>query len=47
MGEDQIDWMANEGVRISRIVQYLESEHPNHPLAQTVLNAGDSKIPDL
>lgn len=24
MGEDQIDWIANEGVRISRILKYLE-----------------------
>src|SRR5688572_2386784 len=41
MGEDQIDWMANEGVRISRIVAYLQSVHRNHQLAQTVLMAGE------
>jgi endonuclease G len=47
MGEDQIDWMANEGVRVSRIVMYLQSQHRNHPLAQTVLSAGEPQSGEL
>lgn len=47
LGEDQIDWMANEGVRISRIVMYLQSQHRNHPLAQTVLAAGEPQRGEL
>ena len=39
MGEDQILWVANEGVRVSRIVQYLQSQVANQALAQTVLTA--------
>jgi endonuclease G len=39
MGDDQIDWMANEGVRISRIAQYLQSQQAGHPLAQAILEA--------
>lgn len=34
MGDDQIDWIANEGVRISSILAYLRDEHGNHPLAR-------------
>ncbi len=37
MGDDAVDWMANEGVRISRIYEYLASEHPDHPLARAAL----------
>ena len=47
MGEDQIDWVANEGVRVSRIVMYLQSQHRNHPLAQTVLTAGEPQRGEL
>lgn len=47
MGEDQIDWVANEGVRVSRIVMYLQSQHRNHPLAQTVLSAGEPQSGEL
>jgi endonuclease G len=47
MGEDQIDWMANEGVRISRIVQYLQSQAGGHLLAQTVLTASEPRTGEL
>ena len=47
LGEDQIDWMANEGVRISRIIMYLQSQHRNHQLAQTVLAAGEPQRGEL
>lgn len=42
MGDDQIDWMANEGVRISRIAQYLQDQHAGHPLTQAVQRADES-----
>jgi endonuclease G len=47
MGEDQVDWIANEGVRVSRIVQYLQSQHGNHPLAHTILTAGEPRRGEL
>lgn len=39
MGEEEIDWIANEGVRISRIVNYLQTQHIENPLAAQVLSA--------
>jgi len=38
MGDDEVDWIANEGVRISRICDYLRTQHAGHPLAQAVLS---------
>lgn len=38
MGNDKLDWIANEGIRISQILKYLETGHANHPLAQKVLS---------
>jgi endonuclease G, mitochondrial len=38
MGNDDLDWIANEGIRVSHILKYLESSQGNHPLAQRVLN---------
>ncbi len=46
MGEDAIDWIANEGVRISRIAQYLEAEHAATPIARQVREAGESPLPE-
>lgn len=42
MGDDRIDWLANEGIRASRIVDYLRSQAPAHPLARAVLEAAES-----
>lgn len=39
MGADQIDWIANEGIRVSQILKYLSESQANHPLAQKVLSA--------
>jgi endonuclease G, mitochondrial len=39
LGSDKLDWIANEGIRISQILKYLETAHANHPLAQQVLSA--------
>ena len=43
MGEDEIAWKANEGVRVSRIVEHLSSKHATHPLARAVLTAKDPR----
>ena len=40
MGEDEVDWIANEGVRISRIASYLTAQHAGSAIAQAVLAAG-------
>lgn len=39
MGNDKLDWIANEGIRVSQILKFLEASHANHPLAKKVLNA--------
>jgi endonuclease G len=44
MGDEEIDWIANEGVRISRIAQYLSVEKANHPIAQAVKAAGEPRL---
>lgn len=38
-GDDAVDWMANEGVRVSAIARFLRERHPSHPLARLVLEA--------
>lgn len=38
-GEQDIKWIANEGVRVSRIVETLEQVLPNHPLLRPVFRA--------
>jgi endonuclease G, mitochondrial len=42
MGDDQVDWIANEGVRISTIMDYLQQQHGAHPLARAVLDASSA-----
>jgi len=42
MGDDEVDWIANEGVRVSQILEYLMRNLSHHPLAQAVLSAGDT-----
>lgn len=46
MGDDAIDWIANEGVRISRIAQYLEAEHAGSQIARAVREAGEAPAPE-
>jgi endonuclease G len=43
MGEDEIAWKANEGIRVSRIVEHLSAKHATHPLAKAVLTAKDAR----
>lgn len=40
MGESNIDWIANEGIRISSILAFLQDKHKDHPLVQAILGAG-------
>jgi endonuclease G len=39
MDEKRIKWVANEGIRSSRIVQALKAAHPSHPLLQPLYAA--------
>lgn len=41
--ERLIDWIANEGIRISSIVRHLALEASGHPLMKAVLEAGESE----
>lgn len=38
-GEQDIKWIANEGIRVSRIVETLQAARPNHALLQPIFNA--------
>lgn len=37
MSDEDIDWFANEGIRISRIVDYLAAVDPNSSLTKAIL----------
>jgi endonuclease G len=39
MGDDTVDWIANEGVRVSRICDFLGGRFPDHPLSRAVREA--------
>jgi len=43
MGDDEIAWKANEGIRVSRIVEHLSAKHATHPLARAILTAKDAR----
>jgi endonuclease G len=43
LGEDEIAWKANEGIRVSRIVEHLSAKHATQPLARAVLTAKDAR----
>lgn len=38
MDETRVAWTANEGIRISRILEYLRSSQAEHPLAKAVFD---------
>lgn len=44
MGDDAVDWIANEGVRVSKIVDFLERRHSLHPLSREVREAALSPV---
>lgn len=44
MGDDSVDWIANEGVRISRILAFLQMAHGSNPLAAAVLGAASPPV---
>jgi endonuclease G, mitochondrial len=39
IAEENVKWVANEGIRASRIVQTLREQQPTHPLLQPLLAA--------
>lgn len=44
MGDDAVDWIANEGVRLSWIYNYLERRHADQPLSRAVRASADAPI---
>jgi endonuclease G len=49
MDESKVHWLSNEGIRVSRILEYLQSTSATHPLAAAVLQPPPSpgmKRPD-
>lgn len=44
LGDDAVDWIANEGIRVSRIATYLEAVHASNPLARAVLDTNPAPI---
>lgn len=45
MGDERVAWIANEGIRVSQIVQHLANKFADHPLAQRVLHVKPSPLP--
>jgi len=45
MDETRIKWIANEGIRISRIVEFLRQQSADEPAAKRTLAASDSAAP--
>lgn len=45
--ESQIDWIANEGIRISSVVKNLRAKMGTHPLVKAALEAGPAKLESL
>ena len=44
MGDDAVDWIANEGVRVSSIVRFLAARFADHPLSKAVREAADAPL---
>lgn len=44
--ESRVQWLANEGIRISAILRYLRAERASDPIAAKVLAAVDQPAPD-
>jgi len=47
MDESRVAWIANEGIRVSRIVEHLRTAAAGHPLAQRVLQHVDVAVSSL
>ncbi|MBN2613199.1 MAG: DNA/RNA non-specific endonuclease [Bacteroidales bacterium] len=43
--DGDIDWLANEGIRASRIIQYLEANSPNSPFIEEFFRVSSGEIP--
>ena len=39
MGDDSVDWIANEGIRISRVIAYLRDMQGQSPIARAVIDS--------
>lgn len=46
MGDDAIDWIANEGIRISKIYEFLKQRHASNPLAAAILRNEPPPLPE-
>jgi endonuclease G len=46
MGENRVAWIANEGIRVSQIVEHLRTQHGDQLLAQRVLHAEPAPVPN-
>ncbi len=44
MDESRVAWKANEGIRVSRILEYLKARAADHPLGSAVLQHADSSV---
>ena len=47
MGDDAIDWIANEGVRVSSILKFLVERHSSNPLAAAILRNERAPVREL
>jgi endonuclease G len=45
MGDEQVDWVGNEGVRISKIIEHLEANFADLELSQRVIAASRAPAP--
>lgn len=45
MDEDRVDWIANDGIRISRIIADLKAKMANNPLLTAVLEESHQPLP--
>lgn len=45
MGDDEVDWVGNEGVRISKIIEHLETNFADMQVAKRVIEASRAPSP--
>lgn len=46
MDPEDLDWIANEGVRISQILEFLRKNHAGHPLVRALLSVSHTPTPE-
>jgi len=47
MGEAKLKWLANEGIRISKIVAFLQDNNSSDPVGRSVLNISSPTAPSV